>query len=428
VNRRSQGESPDQRFARAVEAFNVGKLGEALRVCQALADNAPRNAHALNLLGAIYRARGEHKKATVSLSKALAIDPRNASFHYNMGIALDAAGDRTGALGHFKEVHKLDPKMISTDALVGWFMQLGDIKVSAGDIPAAAQAFREAIALDLQAVDIDLFSGIPTGLAIPLYEEMLRHEPDDPAIGEKLAYALFMDGREDACRAQLAIVDGLCGNGVAEATHIQSVYSAGLLATKTSPLFRRRKRFAKLMEVFDSVRALDGAIAECGCLRGLSSFALASRARDHDAAFNGEGFHIFDSFAGLSEPVASDLANVDLRVAPNMKGGSFAASLELVRGNLADFPRIRFYPGWIPERFAEVSHLSFRFLNLDVDLYEPTKASIAFFYPRLVPGGLIVSDDYNWPGCRMAIEECQKEFGYVITLTDSDQAVIRKDT
>ncbi len=27
-----------------------------------------------------------------------------------------------------------------------------------------------------------------------------------------------------------------------------------------------------------------------------------------------------------------------------------------------------------------------------------------YFYPRLVPGGVIMSDDYNWPGAKKAID------------------------
>lgn len=427
MTKRSYSGAPAESLAQAVEAFNKGELGKALRICQALTDKASKNADAFNLQGVILREKGEHKKAIFSFARALALDDANASFHYNMGIAVDATGDRARALSHFKQAHTLNPKMVSTDSLVGWYMQLGDTLVRAGDIPAAAHAFGEAIAVDPRAIDIDLLAGVKADAAIPLYGEMLRAHPASAAIVEKLAYAHFLTGDLQACREKLAVVDSLCGNGDPAATHIQNIYSAGLLTTQTPPLFRRRQRFAKLVDVFDSVRDLDGAVAECGCLKGLSAFVLASRMRDHHAGYAGEGFHIFDSFAGLSAPVAADLDGVDHRVAPNMKAGSFAAGLDLVRGNLADFPAIRFYPGWIPARFAEVADLRFRFLNLDVDLYEPTRDSIAFFYPRLVEGGVITSDDYNWPGCRKAIDEGRATFGYTVTLTDSDQAVIRKE-
>lgn len=153
---------------------------------------------------------------------------------------------------------------------------------------------------------------------------------------------------------------------------------------------------------------------------------LARRARDHRPGFAGEDFHIFDSFAGLSEPLAIDLEGADAGVLLNAKKGNFEAGLDVVRGNLADFPGIRYYKGWIPERFPEVANLKFRFLNLDVDLYEPSRAALMFFYPRLVPGGVIAVDDYNWPGCRAAIEECRQELGYAVVVTPSHQAIIRK--
>ena len=50
----------------------------------------------------------------------------------------------------------------------------------------------------------------------------------------------------------------------------------------------------------------------------------------------------------------------------------------------------------------------FCFVNVDVDLHEPTRDSIEFFYPRMVPGGVMVFDDYGSqmqsPGAARAIE------------------------
>jgi hypothetical protein len=45
---------------------------------------------------------------------------------------------------------------------------------------------------------------------------------------------------------------------------------------------------------------------------------------------------------------------------------------------------------------------------VDVDLYEPTRDSIRFFYDRLNPGGILVCDDYLFmtcPGATEAIDE-----------------------
>ena len=68
----------------------------------------------------------------------------------------------------------------------------------------------------------------------------------------------------------------------------------------------------------------------------------------------------------------------------------------------------------IPDRFPDVADREFRFVHIDVDLYEPTLDSLAFFYPRLVTGGILLCDDYGFttcPGARRAFDEMVHEWG-----------------
>ena len=70
------------------------------------------------------------------------------------------------------------------------------------------------------------------------------------------------------------------------------------------------------------------------------------------------------------------------------------------------------YEGWIPSRFNEVKDLKFQFVHIDVDLYKPTLESLEFFYPRLIKGGVIVCDDYNFsdfPGAKKAWDKYFKD-------------------
>jgi hypothetical protein len=132
----------------------------------------------------------------------------------------------------------------------------------------------------------------------------------------------------------------------------------------------------------------------------------------------------------LSEPTADDDIPDGWNNAEGLRQmsrrGYFAASLETVCANLREFPGIRFHPGWIPLTFKGVSEASYRFVHVDVDLYDPTLDAFAYFYPRLSPGGAIVSDDYSWPGARMAIDEFCAEHNLELHVTASKQAVIRK--
>ncbi len=75
---------------------------------------------------------------------------------------------------------------------------------------------------------------------------------------------------------------------------------------------------------------------------------------------------------------------------------------------LSDFDFFHLYKGWIPNRFTEVEDKQFSFVHIDVDLYEPTRDSVNFFFPKLLENGVIVCDDYGlcqFPGATKAIDE-----------------------
>jgi O-methyltransferase len=46
--------------------------------------------------------------------------------------------------------------------------------------------------------------------------------------------------------------------------------------------------------------------------------------------------------------------------------------------------------------------------HIDVDIYTAVRDCLEFIYPRLVPGGTVVIDDYGFPSCvgaRRAVDE-----------------------
>lgn len=154
----------------------------------------------------------------------------------------------------------------------------------------------------------------------------------------------------------------------------------------------RRYAVAQLLRLVDAV---PGDTAEVGVFQGAMSWLMlqAGQGRRHH--------HIFDSFEGLSAPRPVD--------GDHWQGGALACAEDVVRANLAAFVgNFSTYKGWVPARFPEVAELHFSFVHIDVDLYEPTRDSMAFFYPRTSPGGIIVCDDYNFtscPGATRAVDE-----------------------
>ena len=192
---------------------------------------------------------------------------------------------------------------------------------------------------------------------------------------------------------------------------------------------RQRQKLYSLLEAFDLTTGVDGVVAECGCYRGLSAYLLCCTMAASDAGFKGEGVHLFDSFEGLSAPAAEDQIT-DKRVPKGKvkrQAGMFSASVDDVRRTLSDFPDVELHKGWIPGSLAEAPPGLYRFVHLDLDLHDPTREGLAFFYERLAPGGVLVCDDYGavrWPGVRTAVDAFCESTGARRLRLAAGQAVI----
>lgn len=154
-----------------------------------------------------------------------------------------------------------------------------------------------------------------------------------------------------------------------------------------------------LQSCIRSLANVEGDVAECGVRQGRSAlFMLAADERPRT-------YHLFDSFAGLSSP-----GELDRRPDGTLgwKEGDLSTDEALARGNLAAFDNVSFHVGWIPDTFPAIADRRFALVHVDVDLYEPTRDALAFFFERLQPHGMIVCDDYGsarCPGARRAFDE-----------------------
>lgn len=199
---------------------------------------------------------------------------------------------------------------------------------------------------------------------------------------------------------------------------------------------RRREAALNLIRYFRHARALEGRWAECGVFAGTSSLALCLAARAESPAFDGSGLHLVDSFEGLS-PLGEEDHSAERRadgttvmVPPPTSPGNFTVPLARVREALAEFPGVAFHKGWIPPVLDALPEARWSLVHVDVDLYEPTRACLEYFYPRMVAGGVIVCDDYGtpaFPGARRAWREfCEDlKLGFV-ALPTGQSVLIRK--
>jgi hypothetical protein len=156
-----------------------------------------------------------------------------------------------------------------------------------------------------------------------------------------------------------------------------------------------------LFQLSKAVNCVEGDTAECGVFKGASSYIILKTNKD-----SGKMHHVFDSFEGLSSPLPEDKVSIN-RVFRWQKHDNRIPESE-VRENLKEFKNVKFYKGWIPERFNEVADRKFSFVHIDVDLYQPTYDSLTFFYPRMSAGGIIVCDDYGSEGCPGVKRACDR--------------------
>lgn len=179
---------------------------------------------------------------------------------------------------------------------------------------------------------------------------------------------------------------------------------------------RGAERKFLLASLAAAVAWLPGDTAEAGVYMGTSSWFICDALRGH-----GKTHYGFDSFQGLSEPDSD-------------RDGGYWALHDLsipegiARQRLAQFPA-RLYKGWIPDCFAQADVDQLCFAHIDVDLYEPTRDAIAFFYPRTVPGGIIVCDDYGFttcPGATRAIDDFMAQRPEEVIHSPTGQGIILK--
>ena len=151
----------------------------------------------------------------------------------------------------------------------------------------------------------------------------------------------------------------------------------------------------ELFNIFSAVEATAGVrgdTAEVGVYEGGSAKVIAE--------FKGpRHLHLCDTFEGIPELGKHDSREQFYR-------GQYAASIESVRAYLSGFMDLSFHKGLFPSPANSMYNKQFSFVNLDVDLYDSTLASLEFFYPRLAKGGILISHDYSTcAGVKRAFDE-----------------------
>ncbi len=160
----------------------------------------------------------------------------------------------------------------------------------------------------------------------------------------------------------------------------------------------RLGKFIIHYELYKKALDLPGVIIECGIFKGSSfvrfrSFEYLMGSKDRKVI----GFDIFGEFPQGAEKDDHLVLNNFLKAAGSQSIGvdqlrevltrkEIVHNVELLKGDINET---------IPKFVEDNPDLQVALINLDTDIYEPSLTVLRYLYPKLVPGGILILDDYG---------------------------------
>ncbi len=176
------------------------------------------------------------------------------------------------------------------------------------------------------------------------------------------------------------------------------------------------ERIVALVRAMDYIvgNGIAGNVVECGVWKGGSMMAAAMTLARLGA--DDRQLHLYDTYDGMPPPTDKDrdyLGNTaESQMAAQDKSADVwaRAQLEEVQSNMAltGYPadRIHYVKGKVEDTIPGHLPGPIALLRLDTDWYESTRHELEHLYPLLVPGGVLILDDYgHWEGARQAVDE-----------------------
>jgi len=352
-------------------------LGYALTLQGKFAEAEPALKKALSLdsghvlahnnLGNAVMHLGRTDEAIAWYRKAIAIEPRYADAHFNLGLALRDWGQLPESGESIRTALRLRPDFPEAHNT------LGCVLWESGRLPEAASSFRAALDLrphyaeayfHLHCVVLDLEG---PKAAIECLQRAAELKPQDPALRFFLGMLLEHSGDAPAAAAHFELVAR--GSALDRARLDAWQYVKSLAGQRPMLVGSPVRGFQVGMDA----AAHPGLVLEFGVRMGASIRQIAALAKQQ--------VHGFDSFAGIPE---------DWHGEPR---GSYST-----KGVLPSVPRdVALHAGWFEEtlpRFMARHPEPVRLLNIDCDLYSSTRTVLELLAGRIVPGSIIVFDEY----------------------------------
>jgi len=172
-------------------------------------------------------------------------------------------------------------------------------------------------------------------------------------------------------------------------------------------------------------KELDGDFVECGVNTGIFSAAICSYIDFN--RYPQKRFYLLDTFEGFP---ADQFSTVEVMAGTNdFDSEYYFDTFALVRQTFAKYPNVVLIKGTVPETLSRVPSERIAYLCLDMNAEKPERAAIEFFWDKIVPGGVVLLDDYGFTGHafqRASLDEFAREKGVSIFTVPTGHGLLIK--
>ena len=144
-------------------------------------------------------------------------------------------------------------------------------------------------------------------------------------------------------------------------------------------------------------------------------------------------FYLFESFSGMKpehvESAATGRDHLESYNRTALSNGFYATSADEVRANFAEFHNVHLIVGFVPDTLDQLAAEHVAFVHVDMNNPVPEELALRFVWDRIVPGGIVLLDDYAQKGFELqkrAMDELSREINFNILALPTGQGLIVK--
>lgn len=196
------------------------------------------------------------------------------------------------------------------------------------------------------------------------------------------------------------------------------------LAAATSPWkgFEMQWRTYIVCTLAEMVKRLPGDFVECGVNTGAYSRALIDYISFQET---GKTFFLLDTYEGL---VPEQISEKEMQAGIADYLGTYKNVYDQVVQTFAPF-NVKIIKGAVPHTLPACTAEQICYLSIDMNVMEPEIAAANYFWNKLVPGGVMILDDYGFPAHiaqKNAFDHFAKSKGVNILYIPTGQGIIFK--